>query len=82
MKINLRRIVRNRKELIERLEDHFNNFTLSSSKATVYFYHVAVATIDLDSLTMEINLKELSRMNVDVKEQMSIARKIDIFAAV
>lgn len=82
MKINLRRIAANRKELIKRIEEHFNYFSIGSSKATIYFYNAPVIVIDLDSLSMEVNLKEISRMNIDAKERVNIARKIDIFAAI
>lgn len=78
MKIKIRR---DRSEVLEVLSEYFNNYSISNSSIDIYQGKIKIATIDLNTLIMDADVRTINRLG-SLSENLSICRRLDIVACV
>lgn len=78
MKIKLKG---NKGEILNILNSYFTDYFITGSKAVILFNKVSIVEIDFSSMSLEINMNKMRRLNIPLKEKFAFSNKLDILIA-
>lgn len=81
MRISLKGKYRSLSELTATINNYFTNYTIGNGVIKIYYHKHQIATIYLENMILEANIRAINHMG-DIKENLSICRKLDIIACV
>lgn len=81
MKISLKKAYSSKRELIQRISNYFNDYTVNESSINIYYQRHLIATIDLENMILNADVQKINSIG-SLKENLSVCRKLDILACI